>query len=209
MQNRFRARAPDLEKDVVAANEEPASLEEVAEGGFTANEQALSDLSDRLSLPSEESKRKRCPDVSGLTVALTKRYPHKVRIKPMLPVSRFIESRTVQGVITLLFVLDVIIVLTELIIETEILRQERTICEIELAALQNETHDCGTTAAGAAKREGAATSEPAGGNNTGHDPGEATSDAVATLHALETAEEVLHWVSIGILVSCFFGVTGL
>jgi hypothetical protein len=171
---------------------------EIAEGGvFSVTREAIPDLGQRLQEMEKKPKRT-CPDLSGLTVPLTKRFPQKVRIKPMLPFARFIESRHVQTVITILFIVDVIIVLAELIIETEILRLERNICESELHALQNETHDCAATKTRATlqKLPKRASTEPA--NSTAPDPGGGSS--LQTLQGLETAEEVLHWISIGILV---------
>jgi hypothetical protein len=173
---------PQLDDDAQAAG-----------GAFAANWEGMADLGDRVEQAGAKKKRK-CPDVSGLTVALTKRFPHKVRIKPLLPVARFIESHRVQTIIALLFVLDVVIVLAELIIETEVLRLERDICESELGRLQNETQGC------IAVRQ--ATTAPLD-NSTTTDPGGGIEAQRAVLQSLETAETVLHWVSIGILVRSF------
>ncbi len=163
----------------------------------------LPELPDKKAHDPESKRKQRC-DASGLTVALSKRFPDKVKIRSLLPVARFLESRPVQIVITILFILDVIIVLAELIIETEILRLERNICEEELARVQNESCTNAETAAASQPVKRAETTAPA--NDTGHDTGGTSSGDLEVLHGLETAERVLHWVSIGILVRflCFF-----
>ena len=73
--------------------------------------------------------RERCRETSGLTVSLTKRYGDQLTSRTRRNVGRFVESSVVQKVILVLFLFDIALVLTELIIESSILTHELRICE--------------------------------------------------------------------------------
>ena len=71
-------------------------------------------------------------------VHLSSSYDDKVKNQTLLKIARFIESHPVQVVILCLFLLDIAIVLAELILETEILREELFIAETEIRILEAE-----------------------------------------------------------------------
>ena len=160
-----------------------------------------------LHLPVAEPRRRpckgRCSKVS-LIGPLHKRYPDKVHPQFLLHVGKFIESRPVQIVFTILFILDIAIVLAELILETELTKQELELCKLNCTVEDHAQQQRRTVDFSVFFHLHSGRQEPPG-NQTEGGGGEAAGDSVecenskGLLSRLETAETCLHWISIGIL----------
>ena len=173
-----------------------------------------------LILERKEFKLKeRCRETSGLTVSLSKRYGQRLKSPARRKVGAFIESSVVQKIILVLFLFDIALVLTELILESAILANELAVCQSGCHDLQHESNhtrrksNYKTLASSDALRmrrsgkfrgkfRGKKREETTTHNSTIDDLIAYCESTEASLHIMEEAAHILHWISISVL--CLF-----
>lgn len=151
---------------------------DVADDAFAHGDaKAAAEMSHGLKRIRAARRRKR-PGV-GLTTKLTEGYGDQIQRKWALKIGAFIESNRVQIFIMVLFLIDIAIVLTELILETEIAREQAAQCRSDARTVANKTTCV-----------------------NGQPVFPELHEESKKLHQMELAERILHWISVSLL--CVF-----